>query len=71
MTESTERDCFQRLVQRLEPQSKLVRSWELKGGVSAQVTALEIEQLDGKRKKMVVQPARCGRHFTESPCGGR
>lgn len=55
MTESTERDCFQRLVQRLEPQSKLVRSWELKGGVSAQVTALEIEQLDGKRRKVVVR----------------
>ena len=50
MTESTN---YEKLVQRFEPQSKLIRVWDLKGGVSAQVTALEIEQPDGETKKMV------------------
>ena len=46
---------FERLAQRLDPQSRLLRTWELKGGVSAQVTALEIERPDGSRQKMVVR----------------
>lgn len=33
----------------------MLRTWELKGGVSAQVTALEIEQPDGLTKSMVVR----------------
>jgi aminoglycoside phosphotransferase (APT) family kinase protein len=37
------------------PQSKLIRAWELKGGVSAQVTALEILQSDGQPQKWVVR----------------
>ncbi len=39
----------------MEPRSKLLRTWPLKGGVSAQVTALEIERPDGQTKKMVVR----------------
>lgn len=46
---------FQQLVQQIAPDSKLVRLWELTGGVSAQVTALEIEHVDGRREKMVVR----------------
>src|SRR5690554_4460022 len=46
---------FQQLVQQIALNSKLVRLWELTGGVSAQVTALEIEHVDGRREKMVVR----------------
>jgi hypothetical protein len=46
---------FERVVGRIEPQSRLLRAWELKGGVSAQVTALEIERDDGHTQKMIVR----------------
>lgn len=55
MTPSTENNKFQQVVQKLDPHSKLLRTWELKGGVSAQVTALEIERPDGQTKKMIVR----------------
>lgn len=46
---------FERLVQKIDPQSKLLGTWTLKGGVSAQVTALEIKRPDGQTKKMIVR----------------
>jgi aminoglycoside phosphotransferase (APT) family kinase protein len=46
---------FGNLIDRIFPHSKLLRTWTLKGGVSAQVTALEIEQHDGQRFKLVVR----------------
>ena len=46
---------FEHVVQKFEPQSKLLRTWELKGGVSAQVTAIEIERPDGYTHKMIVR----------------
>ena len=46
---------FERVGRKIEPQSRLVRAWELKGGVSARVTALEIERADGHRQKMIVR----------------
>ena len=46
---------FDQLVQNIDPTSKLLRAWDLKGGVSAQVTALEVEQPGGHTKKMVVR----------------
>ena len=55
MTEATNDQKFQQLVHRIEPQSKLLRAWELKGGVSAQVTALEIERPDRQTKRMIVR----------------
>jgi aminoglycoside phosphotransferase (APT) family kinase protein len=55
MTESKERKKFEQLVRKIDPQSKLLRKWELKGGVSAQVTALEIERHDGQTEKMIVR----------------
>ena len=39
----------------LPQNSKLLRTWELKGGISAQVTALEIELSSGQTKKMIVR----------------
>jgi aminoglycoside phosphotransferase (APT) family kinase protein len=51
---------FERVVQKFEPQSKLLRAWALKGGVSAQVTALEIQRPDGQTKKMIVRQHGAG-----------
>ena len=55
MTPSHSDNQFEQLVQRIAPHSKLLRTWELKGGVSAQVTALEIERTDGYMQKMIVR----------------
>ena len=46
---------FEEVVKKFEPQSKLLRTWVLKGGVSAQVTALEIERPDGYTQKLIVR----------------
>lgn len=46
---------FNQVVQKIDPRNKLVRAWELKGGISARVTALEIEQSDGQTKKLIVR----------------
>jgi aminoglycoside phosphotransferase (APT) family kinase protein len=55
MTASKKDQKFEQLVQKIDPQSKLLHAWELKGGVSAQVTALEIERPDRQTKKMIVR----------------
>jgi aminoglycoside phosphotransferase (APT) family kinase protein len=55
LTPSTEDNKFQQVVQKIDPHSKLLRTWELKGGISAHVTALEIEQPGGHTKKMIVR----------------
>ncbi len=46
---------FEQVVQKIDPQGKLLRAWELKGGVSAQVTALEIERSGDQTQKMVIR----------------
>ena len=46
---------FEQVIQKIDPQSKLLRTWELKGGVSAQVTALETLRSDGQTQKMIVR----------------
>lgn len=51
----TDRERFAALAERVEPGSTLVRTWELKGGVSAQVTALELECADGRVERLVVR----------------
>src|SRR5947209_6862510 len=55
MAQLEEAQKFEQVAQRVEPRSKLLRAWELKGGISAQVTALELEQPDGQLKKMIVR----------------
>ena len=55
MTESKEDAKFEQVVHKLDPQSRLLRTWELKGGVSAQVTALETLRPDGHTQKMIVR----------------
>jgi aminoglycoside phosphotransferase (APT) family kinase protein len=44
-----------RLVQRMDPESRLLRAWPLKGGISARMTALEIERADGRTQSLIVR----------------
>ncbi|MBI1256105.1 MAG: phosphotransferase [Chloroflexi bacterium] len=47
--------AFEQVAQKIVPEGKLLRRWSLTGGVSAQVTVLEIEQADGEKLKVVVR----------------
>jgi aminoglycoside phosphotransferase (APT) family kinase protein len=55
LADSKADNTFEPVVQKFEPHSKLRRAWELKGGVSARVTMLEIERPDDSTKKMLVR----------------
>src|SRR4051812_17932495 len=46
---------FERLVHTIDPHSTLLRAWPLTGGVSAQVTGLEVRRADGQTVKMIVR----------------
>lgn len=46
---------IERVVQRFDPRSMLLRAWEMQGGVSAQLTGLEVERPDGRTLKLVVR----------------
>lgn len=46
---------FDLVAQTVRPGSTLIRSWPLAGGVSAQVTAIEIAEPDGSTERMVVR----------------
>lgn len=47
--------AYERLLQRVEPGSRLLRAWPLAGGVSAQVAAVEYRSARGVAKKLVVR----------------
>jgi aminoglycoside phosphotransferase (APT) family kinase protein len=55
MSGSRHREKFEALARKVEPRSRLLRTWELAGGVSAEVTAFEIELADGSRERLVVR----------------
>jgi aminoglycoside phosphotransferase (APT) family kinase protein len=46
---------LERLIVQFAPASRLLRAWTLRGGVSAQTTALEIEWPDGGIERLVVR----------------
>src|SRR5688572_14341752 len=46
---------FELLVQTIAPQSILLRTWSLKGGISAELTALEIKHPDDHTSRMIVR----------------
>ena len=46
---------YQQLVEKIAPHCRLLRSWRLTGGISAQMTALEIEHPGGQTQKLVVR----------------
>lgn len=51
----TELAQLEELAQRIELQSRLLRVWPLKGGLAAQMTALEIQRANGRTRKLVVR----------------
>ncbi len=55
MIELKEGKRFEQVVQRIDPYGRLLHAWELTGGVSAQVTVLEIVRSDNRRQKMIVR----------------
>jgi aminoglycoside phosphotransferase (APT) family kinase protein len=55
MTLPQEDNKFEQLVQTIAPQSKLLRSWPLKGGISAEMTAFEIERPDSQISRMILR----------------
>jgi aminoglycoside phosphotransferase (APT) family kinase protein len=55
MLELNEDKKFVPVVQRIDPQAKLLRVWKLEGGVSAQVTMLETLRPDGQKQKMLIR----------------
>lgn len=55
MTASPHDQALGRIVRRIDPHATLRRWWQLTGGVSAQVTALEIAHHDGQKTKLIVR----------------
>ena len=54
-TEPDIHEKFVRLTQRTDPGARLLRAWALSGGVSAEVTAIEIERADHSVEKLIVR----------------
>jgi len=50
-----ETSILERLAQKISPESRLRRAWSLKGGLSAQMTAFEIEQPGGRTRKLIAR----------------
>ncbi len=55
MTDLKDIHPFEQLVEKMDPHNKLLRAWTLEGGVSAQVTAIEIEGADSQLIKLIVR----------------
>ena len=55
MRASNANNAFEQLVRQIAPRSTLLRTWQLKGGISAEMTALEIEGPDGHTRSMIVR----------------
>ena len=55
MAQANDDEPFARVVRKIDPRSKLLRTWEVTGGVSARVTALEVEHPDGAVRTMIVR----------------
>ncbi len=54
---------LQQIIQTHFPGSILRRSWPLTGGISAQMTALELSQPDGRMERVVLRHFNDGRHL--------
>lgn len=55
MTTPPPTPTFTRIVQKIDPRAHLVRAWELKGGISAHMTALEVRLGNGQTRKLIVR----------------
>jgi aminoglycoside phosphotransferase (APT) family kinase protein len=60
MTQSNLDQKFAQLVQAIAPYSRLLRTWQLSGGISAAMTALEVEQPDGQTRRLIVRRPSAG-----------
>ena len=48
-------NALEQVVQKIDPHAKLLAAWALKGGISAQMTALEVTMGDGARRKLILR----------------
>lgn len=55
VTDKGHDDALRQLARQLEPRGRLRRAWPLAGGVSAEVTAFEIERLDGRPRRLILR----------------
>lgn len=55
MTDSKADRKFEHLLTKIAPQSKLLRTWRLNGGISVEMTAFEFERPDGQTRRMIVR----------------
>lgn len=66
MAQANEAAKFEQIIERIDPHSTLLRTWELRGGLSAQMTALELRLTDGQTRKLIVRRPR-ERTFQRNP----
>ena len=55
MNDSNDNHNLQQLAEKIAPANRVVKSWPLSGGVSAQVTAMELALPDGQQLSLVVR----------------
>jgi aminoglycoside phosphotransferase (APT) family kinase protein len=55
MTDPRDTSAFARLARKIDPGCTLLRAWTLHGGVSARVTAIEVQRADGQTQKLIVR----------------
>src|SRR5262245_20981030 len=55
MATSPQEDVFRRLVHRIDPQGMLLCTWRPSGGVSAEITALEVGQAGGGTTTLIAR----------------
>ena len=60
MSTLNDKQQFAQVIQGIAPQSKVRRTWPLQGGISATMTALEIEHPNGKISKVIVRQPSAG-----------
>lgn len=53
---------FEQMVQRIAPQGRLLCAWPLGGGISAQMTALEVGHPEGRTERLIVRQRGDGDH---------
>jgi aminoglycoside phosphotransferase (APT) family kinase protein len=55
MKKPGEKQKYEKLVQRIAPGSRLLRTWPLTGGISAEMTVLELEDPEGRISRRIVR----------------
>lgn len=60
MTLSQQHQAFARLAQTVAPHSRLLRTWQLSGGISATMTALELGHPGGPTSRLIVRQPSAG-----------